>query len=377
MFFYRVHCLLVKELAQIRRDPRIFGLLVAAPLIQLLVMGYAATTDVRDVNVAVRDNDHSYHSREYIRSISSSGYLKTTLLTGSAADDVSVLAAGRAGLIIDIPPQFGRRLIAQQPVRVQVLVDGADSNFAVQGLNYLMKATRLYAGTLINVIKTVRPPALGLPQVSVVSRVWYNPDLRSTLYMVPGIMGVLLLVTTMMVSSMALVKEREDGTMEQLIVTPLRPVELVTGKLLPFVVVGFVEVSLALPVILFIFGVPLRGNLLLLYLFSGLFLLNTLGFGLLVSTLVKTQQQAMMVSAFFVMMPFVLLSGFIFPVENMPKAIQYIAYFIPLKYYLTAVRGVFLKGAGWAELWPQAAVLLGMGTAVLGLAVTKFHKRLD
>jgi len=209
------------------------------------------------------------------------------------------------------------------------------------------------------------------------SRIWFNPDLSSTLYMIPAVMGVLLLVTTMLVTSMALVKEREEGTMEQLVVTPLRSIELMAGKLLPFVVIGFVEITLALPVVLLVFHVPLKGSIILFYLFSGLFLMNTLGLGLLISTLVKTQQQAMLVATFFVMMPFILLSGFIFPVDNMPPAIRVAAQFIPLKYYLTIVRGIFLKGTGWLELWPQVLALLILGTAILGLAVMKFHKKLD
>ena len=195
--------------------------------------------------------------------------------------------------------------------------------------------------------------------------------------MVPALIGVLLLVTTMIVTSMSLVKEREEGTMEQLIVTPIRPMELMIGKLLPFVVIGFIEITLALAVTLGIFGVPLRGSLILLYVFSGLFLLTTLGLGLLVSTLVKTQQQAMLVSAFFIMMPFVLLSGFIFPVENMPPSIQTLAAFIPLKYYLEIIRGLFLKGTGLHELWQPALTLLVWGIAILGLAALKFRKRLD
>jgi ABC-2 type transport system permease protein len=185
------------------------------------------------------------------------------------------------------------------------------------------------------------------------------------------------MVTTMIVTSMALVKEREQGTMEQVIVTPLRPGEIMAGKLLPFVGVGFAELTLVLPVMVGIFGVPFRGSLLLLYLLSGLFLLTTLGLGLFVSTLVHTQQQAMMVSAFFVMMPFVLLSGFIFPVENMPPAIAVAAHLIPLKYYLTIVRGIFLKGVGLGVLWPEAVALLAWGLAILSLAAVKFRKRLD
>ena len=366
----RIHVLLVKELAQIRRDKKLFGILIMAPLIQLIVLGYAATTDVKDVSVAIRDHDHSWHSREYARALASSGYLKTLGVEGPSGQDIDLLISGRAGLVVDIPEDFGKPLSQQRPATVQVVVDGADSNFAVQGLQYLMKATRLFSQRL-------RTQATAAPEVAVESRIWYNPDLRSTLYMVPAIMGVLLLVTTMLVTSMALVKEREDGTMEQLIVTPLRPLELMAGKLLPFVVIGFVEVTLILPIMMVLFDVPLKGSLLAFYGLSGLFLLNTLALGLLISTLVKTQQQAMMFAAFFVMMPYTLLSGFIFPVENMPGAIRWTAYFIPLKYYLTMVRGIFLKGIGPAELWPQGLALLILGSLTFIAAIRNFHKRLD
>jgi ABC-2 type transport system permease protein len=375
----RIRCLLIKELAQLRRDRRLFGMLLVAPLVQLLVLGFAANPDVKEIALAIRDNDHSYHSRELIRSIGASGYFKTILLTGDESKDASLLVSGQTGLILVVPPDFSQRLVRGQPTPVQVLVDGADSNFAVQGMAYLQKATRLYSEKLVRAALTTVPSqqGLALPSVVAESRVWYNPDLTSRYYMVPAIMAQLLLVTTMLVTSMALVKEREEGTLEQLIVTPLRPGELIAGKLMPFVVVGFAEITFALPVILLAFGVPFRGNFLLLYAMSGLFLLTTLGLGLFISTLVKTQQQAMMVSTFFVMMPFVLLSGFVFPVENMPPVIQAVAQFIPLKYYLTIIRGLFLKGVGWAELWPEALALLVWGLGILSLAIVKFHKRLD
>jgi ABC-2 type transport system permease protein len=218
---------------------------------------------------------------------------------------------------------------------------------------------------------------VNVPTVTAQSRAWYNPDLKSRNYMVPGVMGILLLVTTTLVTSMALVKEREEGTMEQLMVTPLRGGEIIVGKLLPFVVVGFVELTLTLPVMLLVFHVPFNGSFLVLYLVSGLFLLTTLGLGLFVSTLVKTQQQAMLFATFFVAMPFVLLSGFIFPVENMPPLLGAVAALIPMKYYLTCVRGVFLKGVGMDVLWREALVLLVWGVGILALATAKFHKRLD
>lgn len=370
---HRIQSLLVKELIQIRRDRRLFGILIAAPMIQLVVLGFAANTDIREISLAVRDNDCSHQSREYIRALGASGYFKTDLLEGPESRDAGRLVAGRAGLILVIPRGFEESLLRRQPATVQALVDGADSNFAVHGVNYLQKASRLFSQRLVQV-------SLGkgaLPGVTVESRAWYNPNLLSRFYMIPALMGVLLLVTTMIVTSMALVREREEGTMEQLIVTPLRPREMIAGKLLPFVAIGFVEVTLVLPIILFIFGVPFRGNLGLLYAFSGIFLLTTLGLGLFISLLVRTQQQAMLVAAFFVMMPFILLSGFIFPVENMPPVIKAVAHLIPLKYFLEAVRGLFLKGAGWHELWPKAAALLGWGMAILGLAILKFRKTLD
>ena len=376
--FHRIRVLLTKELAQIRRDKSLFGILLIAPLFQLLVMGFAANTDIRDIAITVRDNDHSVQSREYVRSLAASGYFKITLAEGPGTDEGARLVSGKAGLVVVIPKDFARHLLNRQPSPVQVLVDGSDSNFGVNGLNYLQKATGLFSGRLAKIeSQSLARRGIRPPTVSVESRAWYNPRLQSRYYMVPALMGVLLLVTTMIVTSMSLVKEREDGTMEQLIVTPLRPVELMIGKLLPFVVIGFMEITLALTVILGVFGVPLRGSILLLYAFSGLFLLTTLGLGLFVSTLVKTQQQAMLVAAFFVMMPFVLLSGFIFPVENMPTVIQGLAQFIPLKYYLEIVRGLFLKGTGWNELWYPALILLLWGMAVLGLASLKFRKRLD
>jgi ABC-2 type transport system permease protein len=376
---HRILCMIIKEFIQLRRDRRMMGVLIVAPLVQLMLIGFAAVTDVRDIDIGVRDNDRTFHSREFIRTLSAGGWFRTTLLSGPEHDDGGRFAESKSGLIIVIPAGFGRALDGNRPASVQALVDGADSNFAVQGLNFLQRASRLYserqAGIAIAAIE--RRTGQPLPGMAIEARAWYNPDLTSTWHMVPAIMGVLLLVTTMIVTSMALVKEREEGSLEQLIVTPLRPLELILGKLLPFVVVGFVEVTLAVLVIRIVFGVPLHGQLAMLYLFSGLFLLTTLGLGMLVSTLVKTQQQAMFFATFFVMMPFILLSGFIFPVENMPDPIRLVTDIIPLKHYLVAVRGIFLKGCGWHELWPQAAALIGLGTAIFALATINFHKRLD
>ncbi|MEI7881219.1 MAG: ABC transporter permease, partial [bacterium] len=375
---HRIRILLIKELTQIKRDRSLLGILIVAPIFQLLIMGFAANTDIRDIQLTVRDNDRSYHSRNYVQALGASGYFKITPTSSPERDDAALLVSGKTSLILTIPPDFGKQLLANQPSSVQVLADGSDSNFGVNGLNMLQKATRLFSRQNIRLATAeLALRGIKLPSIEAETRAWYNPHLLSRYYMVPALMGVLLLVTTMLVTSMALVKEREDGTMEQLIVTPLCPMELMLGKLLPFVLIGLIEVTLALGVIRGVFGIPLRGSVLLLYGFSGLFLLTTLGMGLLVSTLVKTQQQAMMVAAFFVLMPFVLLSGFIFPVENMPAAIQVLASLIPLKYYLEIVRGIFLKGTGWHELWQPALVLLVWGLGILSIAALKFRKRMD
>ncbi len=379
MSWSRLQSLLIKELIQIRRDRRLFGILIIAPVFQLMIMGWAATTDIRNITLAVRDDDQSPHSREYVRAVVASGYFKPVPAAAAETEDGRLLVGGKAGLVLKIPPGFSRKLLARDTAPVQVLVDGADSNFAVQGLNYLLRATRLYNERLLHEVRLVTPELgpVQPPAVRAEVRAWYNPDLTSRWYMVPSLMGVLLMVVTMLVTSMSLVKEREEGTMEQVIVTPLRPGELIAGKLLPFVVIGFIEVTLALVVTLGVFRVPLHGRVWTLYALSGLFLLTTLGLGLLISTLVRTQQQAMMVSGFFVMMPFILLSGFIFPVENMPRLIQVLAAFIPLQYYLSIVRDLFLKGSGLADVWQEALILLAWGLAILTLATRKFRKRLD
>lgn len=371
----RIRHLARKELIQVRRDPRLFRVLIAAPLFQLLVLGFAASTDVREVRVAVRDDDATPASRNLIRAIGASGYLRPIPVSAPAGEDAKLLIAGRAGLVLWIPRGFGAILARGDPAPAQVLVDGADSNYAVQGLQYLQGATRRYNEDLARA--SGRPGIAAQTGLRMETRYWYNPDLRSRRFMVPGIMGVLLLVTTMMVTSMALVKEREDGTFEQLAMTPVRPAEIIAGKLLPYALIGFLSVTLALPVIRFVFGVPLLGSVAALYGFSTLFLLTTLGTGLLVSTLVHTQQQAMLVTAFGVMMPFTLLSGFIFPVPSMPAVMQPVSALIPLTYYVDAIRGLFLKGSTARDLAHDAAGLAALGTIILGAAVLKFRKRLD
>jgi ABC-2 type transport system permease protein len=247
---------------------------------------------------------------------------------------------------------------------VQLLVDGSDAMSGTLGLSYAQ-------GVLRHVMEA---GSLALP-VELLPKVLYNPDLVSRYYMVPGVLAMILMIMTMMLTSMALVRETEIGTMEQLLVTPLSPGAIITGKLVPYALVGAVEISTALPVVLFWFRVPLQGSLLVLALLTAPFMLCTLGLGLLVSTLARTQQQAMMISTFVFMMPQIYLSGFVFPIQNMPKAFQLVTYAVPLRYYVQVLRGVFLKGVGLEVLWPQGLAMLGIGTFILALARLRFRQR--
>jgi ABC-2 type transport system permease protein len=376
--FYRIKSFLEKEFAQLRRDLRLMSVLIVAPIIQLLVLSYAANTDVKEVTVAIRDYDCSYLSREFARAISATDYFVVTNIGGPAAGDEDLLISGRTGILIVIPTDFEKNILRGSEAVAQALVDGSDSNFGVQGINQLQKLVMQFNERLGARLKLeVGSAAPKAASIRIESRVWFNPDLKSRYYMVPAIMAQLLMVATMLVTSMALVKEREEGTFEQLIVTPLKPIEIILGKLLPFTLIGFIEMTFALPIMLIVLGVPLKGSLALLYLFSALFLLSTLGLGVFISTFVRTQQQAMLVATFFVMVPFILLSGFAFPVENMPPVFQFVSGLIPMSYYLVAIRGIFLKAAGWNELEPVAVKLILWGIAMMIISTMKFRKRFE
>lgn len=373
----RLSHMLRKEFTQLRRDRRLLGPLLFAPVFQLIILGYAANVDVRLIEIAVLDQSRSPRSRELVREVASSGYFEVVAFCERPEEIDRLIELGRAKLGLVVPPEFEQRLRELEEVELQVLADGSDSNAATIGLNYLGQALRRFsAGLGSEALVRAGLREIPAPRITPEIRVWYNPELRSSHYMIPGVLSLLLMVVTMIVTAMALVKEREIGTMEQVIVTPIRPLELILGKLAPFILVGFVNVLLVLGAAMAVFDIPFRGSLALLFLLSGLYLVCTLGLGLFVSTIAQTQHQAMMIATFFVMMPFVLLSGFIFPIESMPRPVQLLTYLIPLRYFLVIVRSLFLKGTGLAELWPQAAALLVWGLAITTLATLRFHKRI-
>ncbi|HEY6362419.1 MAG TPA: ABC transporter permease [Vicinamibacterales bacterium] len=368
----RVLHMVRKELIELRGDPRLFGIVIIAPIIQLTMLGYAATTDVRDVPVVVVDNDQSTQSRDLITRFDVSQNFVVVDAVPSLNDIESYLDEGRAWMALAIPADYGRRIRSGQPTAVQVVADGTDANSTNVALGY--------AGTLIASYARDLAAAAGrgraTPLVGAEVRVWFNPRLESRDFMIPGIVALLLLVITTNLSSMAIVREKELGTLEQLNVTPLARWELIVGKLLPYATIGMLDVLLVVSVAVFWFEIPVRGSLALLLVMSLVYLLSTLGLGLFVSTISSTQQQAMMTTTFFLLLPMVFLSGFVFAIENMPGWIQPITYLIPLRYFLVIVRDIFMKGVGLETFWPEAVALLAWGLGILALATLRSSKRL-
>jgi len=365
-----------KEFLQLRRDPRLLPILLIAPLFQLFIFGYAVTTDVRHIATAIYDEDHSQASRDLTARFLESRYFDYQFTVTSPAEVDRALDAGTVQVVIHFPRRFAEDLAEGRTAQVQVILDASDSMTASIVSGYAAGVINLYSSRVAMArLDRLRSVAARVPRVEGDLRVWYNPDLRSVNYMVPGVVGSLLMVVTTILTSMAIVKEREAGTLEQLIVTPINPRELMLGKTLPFALIGFVDLSLVLTVAVLWFGVPLRGSILLLYLMTACFLLASLGFGLFISTVSRTQQQAM-VTGFFLMLPSIMLSGFMFPIQNMPQVIQWLTYAIPLRYFLVIIRGIFLKGNGLEVLWPQAAALLGIGVLILALSAARFSKRI-
>lgn len=367
-----------KEFQQFKRDPKMFGLILIAPVIQLIFLGYAANLDVENVNTIVYDMDKSSTSRNFIEQFTSSGYFKIQEYAKSYDEVTEALDNAEVTLAIVIPSNFEEKINRKETVKVQALFDGSDGNSASISAGYAQGITAEFSKSiLIDVLNRSGAKNFQVSNINAETRVWYNPTLKTRNYMVPAIVGLLITLITLILTSLAVVKEREIGTMEQLIVTPLKPYQIIIGKLVPFIILGFGAVIIVLVAMRYIFNIPIIGSITFLFFSSFLYVLSTLGLGLFVSTISKTQQQAMMIAIFAVMMPMIFLSGFAFPIENMPNIIQYISYIIPLKYFLIIIRGVILKGIGFAELWQEALVLLSMGVLILALSSLRFAKRLE
>jgi ABC-2 type transport system permease protein len=372
----RLWYLMWKELLELRQDPRLFGVIFIAPIVQLTFLGYAATTDVKNVPIVVVDQDHTPQSRELITRFDASPYFTVVGSLNTVAELDRWFEENRAWMGLVIPGDYHERVGNGRPATVQVIADGTDSNSTNVAMGY--------AGNLINAYneELSREQLLAAGQseapraIDARIRVWFNPQLESRDFMIPGIVALLLLVITTNLSSMAVVREKELGTLEQLNVTPVTRWQLILGKLLPYGIIGILDVILVTTVAVTWFRIPLLGSPILLFATSCIYLLTTLGLGLFISTISNTQQQAMMTATFFFLTPMLYLSGFIFPIENMPAVIQPVTYLIPLRYFIIIVRGIFLKGIGIAVLWPQILALLAWGLAIVGLAVARSRKTL-
>jgi len=368
-----------KEFIQAFRDPRMFGMIFIAPIFQLFLFGYAVTTDVRNITVAVMDLDRSVASRERVRSIFHSGYFTNRGAVNSEEELAAALVDGTSDLVLVFPEGFADDLSRGETAPLQVLIDGSESNSAGVGVGYLGKILASYTQAEIEVRLSRLVARTGLarkptPTVNPETRFRYNPELKSSFYMVPGVLAMILLIITMLLTSLAITREREIGTMEQLVVTPIKPWQLLAGKMIPFAIIGMVDMTLILLVAAGHFRLPMVGSVALLYFAALIFLFTTLGLGLLISTVSQTQQQAIFVSLM-VMMPSILLSGLMFPIANMPEAIQWLTYANPLRYFLVIVRGVILKGNTLSVLAPQFYMLFALGALVFALAVARFKKR--
>jgi ABC-2 type transport system permease protein len=371
--FGRLKRLARKELIQTLRDPRALRVIFVAPIVQLVIFGYAVTTDVRDASVILFDRDNTSVSRELAQTLTASGYFSITETAARAGDLANALDHGRAILALEIPRGFQSQLASGQPATVQLLVDGTTSNTATVAQAY---ASQIILRFGQQHSPLVQGAAGKLPGVDLRVRAWYNPNLESRVYNVPGVVGNLMMLMSLLLTTLAVVRERELGTLEQLMVSPLTPGEMIVGKTLPVVGIAMVDLALITSVATLWFHIPLRGSLGLLLLVSLAYVVCGLGIGLLISTVSNTTQEAFM-TMFMFFLPAMILSGFFFPVENMPVAFQYLTLVNPVRYYVEAVRAIFLKGAGIDVLWPELAALAAMGAVILWLASTRFHKTID
>jgi ABC-2 type transport system permease protein len=376
--FGRLKQMLIKEFIQTLRDKRTRFILIGPPIIQMMIFGYAATYEIRHVPTVVLDLDHSQESRELISRFTSSPYFDVQRQLTDSRQLGDLIERGDATAGLEIDAGFAQQLRKGQTAPLQVIVDATNSNTALIASGYIAQIARDFAQEYQkDRIDRIAPKLIGImPSVELAPRPWYNPNLSSRWFFVPGIIGSLTVVLVVTLTAFAVVREREIGTLEQIMVTPIRPAEFIMGKTLPFFIIGLFDVTLIAVVGSLWFQVPFRGHVWVLATGAVLFLLCMLGVGLLISTVSATQQQAM-VTAFFFIMPTITFSGFGFPISTMPHWMQYFSYLIPLRYFLVVIRGTYLKGVGMDILWPQIAAMGALGVALLTAAVLRFHKALD
>jgi ABC-2 type transport system permease protein len=372
----RLKQMLIKEFLQMFRDPRMRVVIFVVPVIQMLVLAFALTTDVMDIKTAVMDYDNSPTSREFLKSFTASGYFKIVKVASSQDEMTRFLDHGSVRVVIHIPADFEEDLVSGHTAKVQILADATDSNTTSIVFGYATRIVTAYAEEKLGSrIRALYGPGREPASIEIETRAWFNPNLESRFYYVPALIAVMLLVVSMLLTSIAIVREKEIGTIEQMMVTPIRKLEFILGKTIPYLITGFIVMTAMFILAMMVFGITVKGSWPLLYLMTGVYLVGNVGLALLISVSAGTQQQALL-TAFFIVMPAVLLSGFIFPIHNMPLPIQYATFLNPMRWYLEILRGVVLKGVGPGVLWPSMAGQVALAVLFIILASSRFKKTL-
>jgi ABC-2 type transport system permease protein len=373
MNWLRIRELVRKEFILLFRDRRSRRVLVVAPIVMLLLFGYVVNYDIRSIRVALLDQSHTRESRIIADAFSANKIFRITNFLEDQRELEQLLLKGKVDLGIKIGPDVSRKIRKGETAEIQIIADGSMSNMASIRIAYsVMVLDKLNR----QLIRELYPLRMDYGKIDGRIRTWYNPNLDSQHFFVPGIVAFVVMLIALLLTSIAIIKEKEAGTIEQLIVTPLKPVELIVGKTIPYIIISLAQMIVVTIIAVFWFQIPLAGSLILLFIATCLFLLSTLGIGLFISTVSSTQQQAMMTTFFFIL-PFFMLSGFVFPIANMPVVVQWLTYLNPLRYFLVIIRGIFLKGVGLDVLWHQYAAMAILGLVVFTGAVSRFRKRLD
>ncbi len=365
-----------KEFIQFFRDPKMLALSIIAPLVQLIILGYAANLDVEEIPTMICDQDNTQISRKYVDYFMQNNYFKLEKKVYNTKDIDEYIDRGDVSFVLVIENGFQKKIKKGKSPEVLAIIDGSDSNTATIGLNFSSMINKNFVKkTLNSKLDNIKNMKFG--QIDPVVRIEYNQNLESRNFMVPGILGLLLLIITMVLTSLAIVKEKERGTLEQVMVTPIKGWQLIVGKLVPFTLIGIIDIILVIAATIFVFGVPLKGSFILLFFLTLVYLISTLGLGLFISTVSQNQQQAMLTAVFFIITPMVFLSGFIFPISNMPEIIKFITHIFPLRYFLVIIRSIFLRGVGISVLWDQILMLFVIGVLIFIISNFRFKKRIE
>jgi ABC-2 type transport system permease protein len=372
-----VRAIMRREFIDVVRDRRSLILTFLYPICMLIMYGYGIRYDVDNVPLTILDYDHTPESRDLTEQMLRSGYFHLVRWAHNERDLNRDLTTDASKAAVVIPRDFATHIRSGEPVTVQALIDGSDSNTATIAQGYLLAMMARYSSS----VGTGKPQGthtsvLSTPPIELKSRIWYNPELKSVNFIVPGVIAVIMMIVGAMLTALSIVKEKERGTLEQILVSPIRPLEMMIGKLIPYVIIAFIDLMIIVGAGYLIFHVPIKGSLVQLTIFSLIYLTSSLGTGVFVSTIADTIQNAMLAAIFISLLPSILLSGFIFPIENMPIVIRFITYFFPGRYFVTAIRGIYLKGVGLSVLWPEAVMLLCFTTAIVWLSASRFQEKL-